>query len=238
VLALDIMKTNSIRNAILTVLAVFCVSAMAQQPDVRAHVAALKESLTRSRQQAKKYQWTETQVVSLHGAEKSRKQFAAHYGPDGMVQKTVVETSPQKQEHGLRGRIIEKKKEEMTDYMKRAVALVKEYVPPDPAKIQAAAAAGKASADIIEPGRRISLHFRDYRMPGDDLSIDLDPASKRLLGANVKTYLDDPKDIVTMAVQFGELPDGTTYPSTVNLNAQAKSVTVQISNSDYRLIAQ
>jgi hypothetical protein len=38
---------------------------------------------------------------------------------------------------GLRGRIIAKKKAELTDHMQSAVSLVKSYLPPDPAKIQA-----------------------------------------------------------------------------------------------------
>jgi hypothetical protein len=226
------------RTMILTGLTASCVAfaATAQQPDVHAHVAALKESLARSKQQLMKYQWTETEVVLLNGEEKSRKQYMAHYGPDGTVQKVLTEAPPETKQRGLRGHVIEKKKEEMTEYMKRAVNQIKAYVPPDPAKIQAAMASGKVSMDIVEPGKRIRLHFRDYLLPGDDMAVDLDPSTRRILGANVKTYLDDPKDSVTMAIRFGELPDGTMYPSNVDLNAPAKNLTVQVTNSDYRLI--
>jgi hypothetical protein len=230
------MKIASFRNIILTGLTAssLAIVAMAQQPNIQAHVAALKKSLAQSKQQLMNHEWTETVVVSLKGEEKSRKQYTAHYGPGGTVQKTLVEASPEHKEHGLRGHVIEKKKEETTDYMKRAVDLVKTYVPPDPEKIQAAAAAGKASVDIVEPGRRVRLHFRDYMMPGDDMAIDLDPSNHRILGADVKTYLDDPRDIVNMNIQFGMLPDGTLHPSMVNLNAEAKNITVQVTNSDYR----
>jgi hypothetical protein len=41
---------------------------------------------------------------------------------------------------GLRGRIIANKKAELTEYMQNAVSLVKPYVPPDPAKLQATGA--------------------------------------------------------------------------------------------------
>ena len=93
--------------------------------------------------------------------------------------------------------------------------------------------AGNASLSP-EPGRGIRLSFRNYQMSGDMLTIDVDPSSNRLLGAKVSTYLDDPKDAVELVIQFGLLPDGTTYPASVNLNAQAKKITVQITNSDYR----
>ena len=50
------------------------------------------------------------------------------------------------------------------------------------------------------------------------------------------TYIQHPKDAVELVIQFGLLPDGTTYPASVNLNAQAKEVTVQVTNADYRKV--
>ena len=208
----------------------------AQSESLQAHVAALKESLTQSREQLKQYEWVETTVVLQNGEEKSTKQYRAHYGADRTVQKTLIEASPEKKQRGLRGHIIEKKKEELTDYMQRAVDLVKLYVPPSSEKIQAVKDAGNASLSAVEPGRRIRLNFRNYQMSGDMLAIDVDPKSNRLLGATVSTYLDDPKDAVELVIQFGLLPDGTTYPASVNLNAQAKKITVQVANADYRKV--
>src|SRR5262249_30643314 len=138
------MKPMSILGPILSGFAAVCLAAApgVQSQGIQTHVAALKESLERSRQQLKQYEWTETTVVSLKGEEKSRKQYTARLGADGTVQKTLVEASPEKKEHGLRGHVIEKKKEELTDYMQRAVELVKLYVPPSPEKIQAAKDSG------------------------------------------------------------------------------------------------
>ena len=136
----------------------------------------------------------------------------------------------------MRGHIIEKKKEELTDYMQRAVDLVKLYVPPSSEKIQSVKDAGNASLNLVEPGTRVRLSFRNYEKPGDMLAIDVDPSSNRLLAATVSTYLDDPKEAVGLVIQFAVLPDGTTCPSSVNLSAPAKKVDVQITNSDYRKV--
>ena len=232
------MKTTLLRNTIVTGLTAAClaVTASAQQEAIRGHVEALKQSLAQSKQQLKQYQWMETTVVLLRGEEKSRKQYLCHYGVDGTVQKVLVEASPEKHEPGIRGHIIEKKKEELTDYMQRAVDMVKLYVPPSADKIQRAKDAGNASLTLIEPGRRVRLSFRNYQMPGDLLAIDVAPTSNQVLSATVSTYLDNPKDAVELVIQFAALPDGTTYPSSVNLNAQAKNVTVEITNSDYRKV--
>jgi len=110
-------------------------------------------------------------------------------------------------------------------------------VPPNAEKIQAARNAGNASLNVVEPGRRVRLSFKNYQMPGDMMAIDFDPSSKRLLGATVSTYIDDPKDAVDVAIQFGQLPDGTTHPASVNLNATAKKITVKMTNSDYHRVS-
>jgi len=232
------MKVMFMRKTTVIALMTVCLSATlgAQSETLQTHVAALKESLTQSREQLKQYEWVETTVVLQNGEEKSTKHYRVHYGADGTVQKTLLEASPEKEGRGLRGHIIEKKKEELTDYMQRAVDLVKLYVPPSSEKIQAVKNAGNALLTTVELGRRVRLNFRNYQMPGDMLTIDLDPKSNRLLGATVSTYLDDPKDAVELVIQFGSLPDGTTYPASVNLKAPAKKVTVQVTNADYRKV--
>src|SRR5881397_2811560 len=111
---------------------------------VEERVATLKAYLAASQATLKQYEWVETTVVSLKGEEKSRKQNRCYYGADGGVTKVALTAPPpEKKKRGLRGKIAASKKEELTDYMKQAVALVKSYVPPAPARIQAAKDAGK-----------------------------------------------------------------------------------------------
>ena len=66
------------------------------------------------------------------------------------------------------------------------------------------------------------------------MSFEVDPASNRMVGLAVATYLDDVKDAVTLKVSFSVLPDGTEYPATEVLVAQAKDLTVNVTNSGYR----
>jgi hypothetical protein len=209
--------------------------ALAQQPPVSERVAALKASLEGSQTALREYEWIETTIVSLKGDEKSRQQQRCYYGADGGLQKMEVSRSPEPdKKRGLRGRIAERKKEELTDYMKDAVSLVKTYVPPNPAKLQAITAAGQTSIDILEPGKRARLNFRDYDRPGDNLGVEIDLVGNLPLALTVSTHLDDPKEAVTLTVQMGRLEDGTLYASAITLNAAAKNVTVAVQNSGYR----
>src|ERR1035438_1250102 len=179
--------------------------AMAQAPSVPERVAALKASLAASQAVLRQYEWIETTVVSLKGDEKSRKQERCYYGADGGIQKVEVSASPEpEKKRGLRGKIIAKKKEELTDYMKQAVALVKTYMPPNPAKIQAAKDAGKVTIEVLEPGKRARLNFRDYEKAGDNLGVEVDLVNNCALGVKVSTYLDDAKDAVLLDVRFAQ----------------------------------
>src|SRR5580765_6010336 len=92
--------------------------APAPAPTGQDRVAALKQSLGSSMAALRKYEWMETTVVSMKGEEKSRKQNRCYYGADGKVQKVPVESAPAapaKDKRGVRGKVVENKKEEIGD---------------------------------------------------------------------------------------------------------------------------
>jgi hypothetical protein len=207
--------------------------ALAQQPSVQERVVALKASLAASQAILKPYEWVETTVISLKGEEKSRQLNRCYHGADGKVQKIPLTTPPpQKKKRGLRGKIAEAKTEELTDYMKEAVALVKLYMPPEPVLIQAAKDAGRVNLQP-QPGR-VQLTFASYLKPGDSLALDVDLANNRPLEAKVSTYLDSQKEPVTLDVRFSTLDNNATFASTIVLEAKGKHLTVNVQNSGYR----
>ncbi len=210
-----------------------------QSPEVQQRVAALKENVAHDQQSIRTYQWIETTVISLKGEEKARTQKQCYYGADGVLQKVTVDASPPPdKKRGIRGRVIANKKAELTDYMKSAVALVKTYVPPDPNRIQAVKDAGNVSIVLPGGGRGVKVNLSSYAKPGDLLSVEVDPTTNRVIGLTVNTYLDDAKDTVTLDVRFSNLQDGTGYPATEVLVAAAKNLSVNVTNSGYRKLAQ
>jgi hypothetical protein len=231
----------------------------AQQPDAAAKqqmiqekVAALKQSLAQNQAALKQYTWTETTEISMKGEVKKRSQKECHYGPDGKVQKTSIagDDQPQQQKdqaEGRRGRrgggavkekIVEKKVGEVKDYMEDVVALVHQYVPPDPAKIQAAAKSGKAVPERSAEGGLTALTFKDYAKAGDQLSLGFDPVAKKIRTYKVASYLEKPEDAVSLTVSFDSLPDGTNYPKETILDAKAKQIQVKMNNSGHKKAGQ
>jgi hypothetical protein len=125
----------------------------------------------------------------------------------------------------------------MKDYMERAAALIHAYVPPDPAKIQAAKDAGRVAMNS-QPGGKMRVAIAQYLQAGDSLTVDMDTATGRLIGLGVNTYLDKPEEIVTMAVQMNTLPDGALYAAQTTLDVKAKNITVVIQNSGHKPAAR
>ena len=221
------------------------IAAQQGAPAPAERVAAIKQSLQQNQANLRKYEWIETTIISLKGEEKSRKQQRCFYGADGKVQKLPVagaEAPAAAQGGGRRGgrlkeRIVENKKDEIQEYMERAVGLVHQYVPPKPEAIDTAKQAGKIAV-ATAPGGRASVQFKDFLKAGDLLGVEIDNATNALAGLFVNSYLDEAADVVALNVQFAALPDGTSYASQVTLDAKAKNVRVVIQNSGHRPVGQ
>ena len=213
--------------------------ALSQDAGAEDKVAAIKQSLQAGSAALRNYEWVETTTLSHKGEKKSTKQSQCYYGVDGALQKIAVASeqggAKKKAPRGLRGKIAKKKKDDMSEYMADATALIKRYVPPDPARIQAAKDAGKMSIYPLAADK-LQLQFRDYLQAGDVLSVYLDPSTNHLTGLRVLTYLGEPDDLVTLDVTMNTLSDGAVYPSEVVLVAQSKEIKVDIRNSGHRLM--
>jgi len=229
------MKTHPIAAGFL-ILALTAPFAAAQPAAPADRVAALKASLQQSAVALRQYEWIETTVVSLKGEEKSNKESKCYYGADGKVAKVPLESTPEgdgKSPRGLRGKIVANKKADISDSMKEAIGLVKQYVPLDPVLIQAAKDAGRVTVNPDAQGKA-RLVIANYLKAGDSVTIDVDAAVNRLAGLSVATYTDSDKHAVTLKVGVGTLDDGTSYAATIVLDVTQDSITVAITNSGYR----
>jgi hypothetical protein len=221
-------------------------AATAEKPDP---AAALKQSIADGTKKLAQYEWVETTIIKLKGEEKARKLNRCYYGADGKVQKIPIDqpAPPAKEQASGRGgrrgggkakeKIVENKKEDMTEYMKQAAALIHSYVPPAPAQIQAVKDGGRLTA-TPQPAGKVHIEMKQYLKPGDSLTIDLDTAANRLLALGVNSYIDKPDEPVTLAVQMNTLPDGALYSAQTTLDAKAKNIQVVITNSGHKPVVR
>jgi hypothetical protein len=220
--------------------------------DKQQKVAAIKESLAKNQAALKQYTWTETKEIMMKGEVKKQEQSRCQYGPDGKVQKTPIANAatsqPAQQESAGGGRrrggalkkaIVNEKVGELKDYMQKVGALVHDYVPPDPQKIQAAQAAGNVSVQAPSPDGIATVTIKNYEKQGDLIALGFDTKAKAIRSYNVHSYVENPKDDpVTLAVTFAGLPDGTNYAQQTVLDAPGKKVQVNTTNSAYKKVGQ
>jgi hypothetical protein len=216
-----------------TVALLTTVPALPQNPELQEKLAAVKAVAAQNKQMLHQYQWIETTQLTLKGDQKPPTENSCQYGPDGQVQKTPIGPPPQQPSGGrLKERIIEKKKAEMKDYMQDVKAVLAMYVPPDPQRMQQAYQAGNVALNPV-PGA-VNLVFTNYAQQGDKMTLTFDTNAKKITSLNINTYMGEEKDVVTLQVQMGSLPDGTNYAQQTVLNATAKQLVVTTTNSNYQ----
>ncbi|MGC2545218.1 MAG: hypothetical protein WA426_05185, partial [Silvibacterium sp.] len=71
--------------------------------------------------------------------------------------------------------------------------------------------------------------------PNDSVTLVYSRQQKALQSLRVSTYLNDPKDAVTIAAQFAKLPNGINHVSSTQINGVSKQLTVVTQNSNYQL---
>jgi hypothetical protein len=222
-----------------TVLMTFAIIVVAvithAQPNMNETVLVIKASLVQSKVNMKNYSWLETTKTWINGELKSTQQNQCYYSVDGKLIKIVTGNSDQqKTPGGIRGKIIENKKEELSEYIAKGMDKIKAYLPPDDDKLQKIYDAGKVAIQILEPGKKFKLSFSDYLQSGDLLSISLDMTSQKLMALMVNTWIENPSDKVTFDVTYNTLPDGTQYAALTELIATAKNLKIEIEESGFR----
>jgi hypothetical protein len=209
----------------------------ADAQDLQQRLAAAKEVAAADQQALRSYTWLEKAELSLKGEIKSTTVNSCRYGPDGKVQKTpVVEPPPPQKQRGLKGKIVAKKTGEMKEELEAAAALVLEYVPPAPDKIQVVMNAGTASIAQAGPAA-LALTFAGYAKAGDALTLTFDQGLKALRQVDVKTWLDKPDNPVTLRAVMQAMPSGLNYPGSIVLSIPKSQIEVRITKSNYQKLA-
>ncbi len=226
------MKKISMIFCFVCLAGAFTVSA---QPDMKETLSVIKTSLIQSKKNMRQYSWVETTRTWIKDELKSTRQNQCYYSVDGKLTKIATGgTDQQKTPGGIRGKIAANKKEDISEYIARSTDKISDYLPPDADKLQDIYGAGKVAIQILDPGKKFKLTFPDYLQKGDQLSISVDLAGKKLMALSVNTYLDDPAERVIFDVTYGDLPDGTQYAVKTILVAEAKKLKTEIEESGFR----
>jgi hypothetical protein len=209
----------------------------ANAQDLKQKLAAVKQAAAANAQDLRSYTWLEKTELSLKGEVKATKVDSCRYGPDGKVQKTpVVQPPPPEKKRGLKGKMVAKKTGEMKEELQATAALIQQYVPPAPDKIQVVINSGTATLGQAGPDM-VAFTFPGYAKQGDALKITFDKAITALQQIDVSTWLDKPEESVTLHVAMQTLPGGPRFPGTVLLTIASSQLQVRITKSNYQKLA-
>jgi len=210
----------------------------AQNSEMQQRVSDLKQAVAVNKQMLAQYTWTEQDIISLKGEEKKEELYNVHLGPDGKPQKTPIDpnsmSDSDRQRHGLRGRIVEKKTEEYQEYAQSIKTQIQQYVPPEQQLIEQARQQGNIMMGPVGGPGEFRLVISNYVKQGDSMTVIVNKPQLALVSLSIATYLSDPSDAVNVNVQFSRLPDGTSHVSTETINGVSKQLTIAVQNTNYQ----
>jgi hypothetical protein len=213
-------------------------SSHAQSPQLQERVTEIKQAAASNKQLLAQYTWQERQTISIKGEVKKQKLYLVQLGPNGKPQKTEIDPQDQTSEggrrHGLKHRIVEKKTEEYEDYAKQIAALAQGYAQPDPERLQELYQQRNITLGSASMPGEVQLIIHNYVKQGDSMNLVFNRAQKVLQSINVSSYLDDPKDAVTLSAQFAGDPGGPHHVSSMLINGESKQLTVATQNFNYQ----
>lgn len=213
----------------------------AQNQQLQERLAEVKQAAARNKQALAQYTWEEQQTVSIKGDVKKQQLFQVRLGSDGKPQKTEITASQQGspgggRRFGLRGRIIEKKKEEFEDYAHKVAALAQSYTQPEPGRLQELFQQGNLTLGAAGMPGEIQIVIHNYLKPGDTVTLVFSRSQKALRAMEISSYLSDPGDAVNISAQFVQVPGGPNHVSSMQIEGVRKQLTVNIQNSNYQRI--
>jgi hypothetical protein len=210
---------------------------VAAQSPAQQSVAEVNQATAENKQALAHYSWQQQETIALKGDVKDTKLFQVYGSTDGQPRKVRLENTPASSGSGggrIKHHIVEKKKEKYQEYGARIRALGEQYAQPDPERLQQAFQQGNlmlGSAGI--PGQA-TLMLTNYLKPGDKVTLVFNRDARAIQSLEVRSYLNDPMDAVTIEAQFSNLPDGTNHVDRMRVSGSSKNLLITTENSNYQ----
>lgn len=176
------------------------------------------------------YSWQSRTDLLENGQVKDMRLEQVQYGPDGRLQRIMLN------EHGaslpigfIRRAVAENKRKEMETYLKGLHSLLDQYTLPTAGKVLDFM--NKATTTLADDGRMILMNGAGVVVPGDSLSIWTDAATRQTHKIQVDTFFQG--NAVNLTATFKTLPSGLTHMNYAEVVVPAKNLSIQVQNMDY-----
>ncbi len=225
------MKTLP-RLAVIVIALVWPQTIPAQTPQAAPTNMAVRVTEARQANAAlmRQYSWTSRTDVIDQGQVKDVRLDAVNYGPDGQLQRSVMNDQSAPLPFGfLRRRIAEHEREKVEGYLTGLRGLLEQYTLPTAGKVQDFMS--KATASGPDASGLFEMTGSNVVFPGDTFSLWVDPRTRHVRKVQVSTTFQG--DPVNLTATFKTLASGLNHVAYAEVAVPAKQLSVQVQNFDY-----
>src|SRR5262245_36125255 len=178
----------------------------------------------------RQYTWNSRTEIIEGGQVKDLRIELVNYGPDGQLQRSLINDQQSRMPIGFLRRAFSKaKKEQSVNYLIGLRGLIEQYTMPTVGKVldfmtQAATSGPDANGLFQMAGNNVVV-------PADSFTVWTDARTRQTRRVQVTTFFQG--DAVNVNASFETLPSGLTYMSYAEANVGAKELSVQVQNFNY-----
>ena len=214
---------------VVLVVAILNFAALAQSPTEIGE--AIGQSMKQNTANLRQYTYKRRTEIAVKGEVRSVRVDLVRFVGGEMEAIPLSQPPQQPAPGGIRGRIVEKKKEEMGEYMERLTSLCQRYLAPGGGDMQDLLQ--KASFSFSGQGgeKQVRIVVTGDVKLSDSVAMTFDLATHKPVQTQVRTDLDG--DPVAISVDYSTLPDGTAYPARSVISYPKHEIRISMDSFDY-----
>jgi len=204
------------------------------QPNVELAVK-IAEARKKNAALMKQYTWNCRTELLENGSVKDTRIELVNYGPDGLLQRTLLNDEHSSLPRGFfRHAIAENKRKETEKYLKGLRDLLDQYTLPTAGKILDFMSGANTTAIQTPDGQAlVQMTGNGVVQPGDTFTIAMDPATHQTRKVAVSSFFEG--SIVSATATFKTDKAGLTHMTFGEVEVPDKGISIQVQNFDYEL---
>jgi len=178
----------------------------------------------------KQYSWSSRTELLDTGTVKDTRIDLVSFGPDGQLQRTIVNDQSAPLPNGfLRRRVAENERDRVERYMTGLGALFDQYASPSAGKIIDFMSTAQISAP--DGNGILQLTGGGLIQPADSITLSIDAKTRQATRIVINTMYNG--DTVQVTATFVKLPSGLTHLQYTEVTVPDKNMSLQVHNFDY-----
>ena len=215
-------------------------SLYAQTMSLETQITALAKTAAMGQTTLKEYQWQEEEIVMVKDKVQRRQLFEVRLDRDGRIRRTMVDLpdenwEPTGENRGMREWVEEKKKHALITYSTDLKQLGETYAQLNIESLHQAYKRGDLTAKSV-PGHdeKTTFLIKNYLKVGDSTTLTFDSQTNALINIQASSYAANPKEPVSIVVDFSEFSAGAVHSNLIKITAIKKHLSVWLRNSSYQ----